>query len=126
MAALTTSLANSLINATLRSVSYTSPGAVYVACYSTSPTNTGSGTEVTGGSYTRMAVTFAAPTNGTTSNTNEVDIIGMPAITVVGLAIMDASSGGNMLYFGNLQTAKTTNAGDTFTIKVGDLSIALA
>lgn len=126
MAALTATLANALINATLRSTSYTSPGAVYLACFTTSPTVTGGGTEVFGGSYARVTVTFAAPTNGTTSNTNEVDILGMPAATVVGLAVMDASSGGNMLYFGNLQTAKTTNAGDTFTIKVGDLSIALA
>lgn len=125
MAALTTALANQLINAVLRSTSYVSPGAVYLAAFSTTPAANGSGTEVTGGSYARVSMSFSAPVNGTTSNTNEADILGMPAVTVNGLALFDASSGGNMLFFGSLATPKTANAGDTFIVKVGDLNIAL-
>lgn len=126
MAALTITTANALLNATLRATSYASPGTVYLACFTTNPTSTGGGQEVTGGSYTRVALTFSAPSNGATSNANEVDILGMPPVTIKGLGIMDSPTGGNMLYYGTLLTAKTTNSGDTFTVKVGDLNIALS
>lgn len=125
MPALTNTLANSLINAVLRATAYTSPGTVYLGVYTTAPAANGSGTEVTGGSYTRVAMTFAAPSGGVTSNTNEVDIIGMPAVTIRGLALMDSSSSGTMLFYGSLATPKTTNARDTFTVKLGDFSVAM-
>lgn len=126
MASLSFALSNSLMNAVLRSTSYTSPGQVYLACYSTTPTASGGGVEVTGGSYVRAALTFTAPSNGVCLNANEVDILGMPAVTIRGLGVLDASSSGNLLFFGDLLTPKTTNAGDTFTVKVGDLSLGLA
>lgn len=125
MPALTITTANSLLNAVLRSTAYTSPGAVYLACFSTAPAATGGGVEVTGGSYTRAAITFSAPANGSCANANEIDITGMPATTVRGLGIFDASANGSLLFYGTLLAAKTTNAGDTFTVKAGDLNITL-
>lgn len=126
MPALTNSLANSLLNAVLRSASYISPGTVYLAAYTSAPAANGTGTEVTGGSYARVAMTFVAPNGGVTYNVNEVDILGMPAVTIRGLALLDASTGGNMLFYGSLAAPKTTNAGDTFTVKAGDLNISLS
>ena len=52
-------LENALINATLRDTTYTSPATVYVSLWTTDPTDAGSGTEVSGGSYARTAVTLA-------------------------------------------------------------------
>ena len=59
MAALSNYLENALINATLRNTSYTSPSTVYVGLFTTDPTDAGSGTEVSGGSYARESTTIA-------------------------------------------------------------------
>lgn len=125
MAAATITLANQLLNAVLRGTSYTSPGTVYLALYTSAPGANGTGTEATGGSYGRLPITFSAPANGATSNAAELDFTNMPAATIRGMAIVDASSAGNMLFYGVLTTPKSTNAGDTFTVKLGDLSVAL-
>ena len=65
-------LENALINATLRNTTYTSVATVYVSLWTTDPTDAGSGTEVSGGSYARTAVTFGAPSNGVTTNSADV------------------------------------------------------
>jgi len=71
------------------------------------------GTEVTGGTYERQAVTAStsnwaatnaagstaspsAGTSGTTSNNTTITFTGMPACTLVGAAIWDAHTGGNI------------------------------
>ena len=64
MAEMSNYLENALINATLRNTSYTSPTTVYMGLYTSDPTDANTGTEVSGGSYTRMAVTMGAPSNG--------------------------------------------------------------
>ena len=61
-------LENALINATLRNTTYTSVATIYVALYTSDPTDADTGTEVTGGSYARTSVTFAAPSNGVSLN----------------------------------------------------------
>src|SRR4051812_40747674 len=110
---MTISLSNSLLNAVLRQTSYISPAGVYLAAFTTSPTSAGGGTEVIGGDYVRPLLTFTAPSGGSCSNANEVNVLGMPAVTVRGLAIMSAPSAGTMLFFGVLANPKTTNDGDT-------------
>lgn len=126
MSAATITLSNSLLDQVLRAIPYTAPGNVYLALFTTAPTSSGGGTEVVGGSYTRAQLTFTAASGGATSNANQVQIIGMPSVTVVGLAVMSASTGGTMLFYGNLLTPKTTNAGDTFTVQANSLNIALS
>jgi hypothetical protein len=73
MAEMSNYLENALINATLRNTSYTSPATVYVGLYTTDPTDADTGTEVSGGSYARTAVTFGAPSNGVTLNSAAVE-----------------------------------------------------
>lgn len=125
MAALSNFLENAILNATLRNVPYTSPGTVWIALYTSNPTVADSGTEVVGGGYARVAISFAAPSGGVVSNSNVVTITNMPAVTISYLAIRDASTAGNLLYFGPLATAKTLNSGDAFIAQVGDISVAL-
>jgi len=121
-------LENALINATLRATTYTSVATVYVSLWTSDPTDAGSGTEVSGGSYARTAVTFAAPANGVTTNSADVTF---PTATaswgVVGwIGINDAASSGNLLYHSPLDTSKTIDSGDIFKISTGNLSVTLA
>jgi hypothetical protein len=121
-------LENALLNAVLRNTPYTSPSQVYVALFTSDPTDAGTGTEVSGGGYARQPVTFNAPTNGQV--TNAVDILFPVATaswgTVTHIGIYDAQTGGNLLFHGALTTNKTISANDQLKIAAGDLSISLA
>ena len=127
MAALSNYLENALINAVLRNVSYTSPATVYVALFTTDPTDAGSGTEVSGGSYARTAVTFGAPTNGVASNSGAVNFPTSSGVwgTVTHVGIYDTSTAGNLLFHGVLTVSKTVGNGDTVTFAIGALSATL-
>jgi hypothetical protein len=43
--------------------------------------------------------------------------------TVVAFAILDAVSGGNFLYWGDLTASKVVNNGDTFKFPSGDIDL---
>ncbi len=121
-------LENALINATLRATTYTSVATVYVSLWTSDPTDAGSGTEVSGGSYARTAVTFGAPSNGVTTNDADVTFPTATASwgTVGWIGINDAATSGNLLYHTALDTAKTIDSGDIFKISTGNLSVTLA
>jgi hypothetical protein len=121
-------LENALINVTLRATSYTAPTTVYVSLWTSDPTDAGSGTEVSGGSYARTAVTFAAPSNGVTTNNADVTFPTATASwgTVGWIGINDALTTGNLLYHTPLDTSKTIDTGDIFKISTGNLSVTLA
>lgn len=124
MAAKSTYLEDKIINYVLRNVAYTAPTTVYLALYTSSPTAADSGTEVTGGSYARQAVTFSASSSGSTSNSGTVTFSGMPAATVTHFGIRDASTAGNLLYWGPLSASKTTSSGDTLTVSASGLTVS--
>ena len=128
MAEISNFLENALINATLRNTTYTSVATVYVSLWTSDPTDAGSGTEVSGGSYARTAVTFAAPSNGVTTNSADVTFPTATASwgTVGWIGINDAATSGNLLYHSPLDTAKTIDSGDIFKISTGNLSVTLA
>lgn len=128
MAQMSNYLEQSLINATLRNTAFTSPSTVYVALYTTDPTDADTGTEVSGGSYARQAVTFGAPSNGVTVNSGAVTFPTATASwgTIGWIGLRDASTGGNLLYHAPLSTAKTIGSGDIFTISASNLSVTLA
>ena len=121
-------LENALINATLRNTTYTSVATVYVSLWTSDPTDAGSGTEVSGGSYARTSVTFAAPSNGVTTNNADVTFPTATASwgTVGWIGINDASTSGNLLYHTALDTSKAIDSGDIFKIATGNLSVTLA
>lgn len=115
---------NKLLDHILGTAAYTMP-TVYVSLYTVAPTDASSGTEVTGGSYARQAVSFASSTGGATSNTANIDFTGMPACTVVAIGVTDALSSGNILVYGSLAANKTLDAGDTLRVSTGDLDISI-
>ena len=121
-------LENALINATLRNTTYTSPAAVYVSLHTADPTDAGTGTEVTGGSYVRQAATFGAPSDGVSTTTADIEYPQATAGygTVGWIGIWDADTSGNMLYHTALSTSKTIDTGDIFKIAAGSLTVTLA
>jgi len=128
MAEISNYLENALINATLRNTTYTSPATVYVSLWTSDPTDAGSGTEVSGGSYARTAVTFGAPSNGATTNSAAVEFPQATASwgTVGWIGINDALTTGNLLYHTPLDASKTIDIGDIFKIASGNLSVTLS
>ena len=128
MAEMSNYLENALINATLRNTSYTSPSVVYLALYTSDPTDADTGTEVSGGSYARQSITFDAPSNGVTSNTAAIEFPQATGNwgTVTHVGIRDALTTGNLLYHTPLDASKTIASGDIFKIAIGSLSVTLA
>lgn len=119
-------LENKLLDHFLATTSYTAPSNVYVALMTVAEDDTGAaGTEVSGGSYARQTATFDAAASGATQNSANIDFTGMPACTVVGIAIYDASTAGNLLVHGTLTANKSLDAGDTLRIATGDLDISI-
>ena len=128
MAEMSNYLEDALINATLRNTTFTSPSVVYIALYTSDPTDANTGTQVSGGSYARQAVTFGAPSNGVTTNSAAIEFPQATASwgTVTHIGILDALTSGNLLYHTPLDTAKTIDSGDIFKISSGNLSVTLA
>ena len=121
-------LENALVNAVLRNQAFTSPATVYLALYTSDPTDAKTGTEVSGGGYVRQAITFNAPTNGATPSAADVlfPIASASWGTVTHIGILDASTVGNLLFYGALTNSKTIAANDQLKVAAGDITVALA
>lgn len=119
-------LENELLDHVLRNAAYVAPGTIYVGLYTVAPTDIGGGTEVTGGSYARQAVTFAVAASGSTSNSGTVAFPTASAAwgTVVAMGLFSASSGGDLLYYGNLAVSKIVGSGDTISFAGGALTVS--
>jgi len=128
MAEISNYLENALINGTLRATTFTAPAAVYVSLHTADPTDAGTGTEVSGGSYARQAATFGAPSNGASTTTADITYPQATAGygTVTHIGIFDALTTGNLLYHSPLTTSKTIDTGDIFKITSGSLTVTLA
>ncbi len=130
MAAKNQTLSNSLLDAVLSNVAYSSPAAVFAALYTVTPTPTTAGTEVvtSGGTlYNRVAVTFSPAAAGATSNSGAVTFPAAGASwgTVVAAAVTDNGTpgAGAILYFGALGTSKLVGIGDQINFAIGALSV---
>jgi hypothetical protein len=145
MSAMSDYLENKLIDHIFRNRSYTVPATVYVGLFTAAPSDSGGGTEVSGGSYARVQVgpsdsawestqgtTTAVASSGTGGATQNGSVITFPTPTanwgsVTHFGIFDASSGGNLLFHGALAQAKSVNNGDPApTFAAGALDITLA
>lgn len=122
-------LENAILDHVLGGGDFTRPATVYVALYTAAPNDAGGGTEVSGGSYSRLPVTnnstnFPAAQDGSKSNGT---LLTFPTATaswgsLVAFALFDAASGGNMLYHGAITTPKTIDNGDTAEFPIGSLT----
>jgi hypothetical protein len=105
---------------------YTAPSTLYVALYTVAPSDTGGGTEVSGGAYARQTAAFSVSgTNPTTaSNTAAIEYPTATADygTVVAVGVFDASSSGNLLAYANLSTSKVVSSGATVEGFIADPS----
>jgi hypothetical protein len=120
------------------SAATTAPATVYVALFNSNDSAGGTaedleaGTlteECGGGAYARQSVTFGTVSGGSVSNSGNVTF---PAATdgnwgtITHVAVMNASSAGEVLFYGALDTSKTIDSGDTFQITTGNLTVSLA
>ena len=118
-----TYLRQAVIKAALGETTFPTITNTYLALYTNDPTIADTGTEVTGGSYARQQLSFANASGGAkVSNTSET-FTSMPATTVTHWGIRDASSGGNLLYFGAFDLPIELNATDNLPIASGDIVI---
>jgi hypothetical protein len=128
MAEMSNYLEGALINAVLRNTSYTSPTTVYLALYTSDPTDADAGTEVSGNAYARQSITFGAPSNGVSTNSAAIEFPQATGSwgTVAYVGIRDASTAGNLLFHTALDASKTIATGDVFRVAAGSLSVTLA
>ena len=130
MSAMSDYLENKLIDHIFRNRSYTVPTTVYVGLLTAAPSDSGGGTEVSGGSYARVQVgpsdsawqstqgtTTAVASSGTGGQTANGSAIAFATPTanwgtITHFGIYDASTSGNLLFWGALTASKTVNNGD--------------
>jgi hypothetical protein len=107
----------------------TRPTAWYISLYTVAPTESTSGTEVSGGSYARTSASFSvsgtAPT--TASNSAAVEFVEASASwgTIVAAGVMDASTGGNLIAYADLTVSKAVGTGDVLRFNTGEIDITL-
>ena len=126
MSAFSNYLENKILLHVLDNTAYTSPTTVYLGLHTADPTDAGTGTEVSGGSYARQSVAFTVTDNAATNDS----AIEFPTATgswgTIGwVAVWDNLTSGNMLFHGALSTSKTIASGDVFRVPAGDLDITL-
>ncbi len=113
MAGISNYLEAKWLDHTFGNTAYSAPATVYVGLFTVLPVDAGTGgTEVSGGSYARVAVTNnttnwpnASAGNPTTKSNGAIFTFPTATAdwgTVVGLGIFDASTSGNLLAFGPL------------------------
>lgn len=108
----------------------TRPTAWYLALFTAAPSDSGGGTEVSGSGYARQSIAFAAATSGagTTDNTGLVSFTasGGNFGTITHVGIFDASTAGNLLWWGAMTASRTINDGDTLEFAVGAVDLTMA
>lgn len=102
----------------------------YLGVLTAAPTDSSAGTEVSSGAYARQAITFAPPASGDPSSMTNSAAIEFPTATagwgtVVAWGVYDAATGGNLVWYGALSTAKELSANDTIIVHAGDLKLTL-
>lgn len=122
-------LENKLLDHIRGKTSYTMP-TVYVGLFTAAPSDSGGGTEVSGGSYARKSTAgadWAAASGGSGANANDITFAAASASwgTVTHFGLFDASSGGNLLAWGSLTTSKAVGSGDTAKFAAGALVLTL-
>ena len=137
MAAMSDYLEQKLLDEVFNGVGFTSP-ATYIALFTAAPSDSGGGTEVTGGSYARKQVNVNGGSSPTwnlavteggggylVDNLHDITFVTASADwgSITHFGIFDALTTGNLLVHGALTAPKTVQNGDTFKFAVGDLDV---
>ena len=141
--ALTNFAENKIVDALVRGQALGAPSTWYIGLDTAACTEAGGGTEVTGGSYARAAVsgtlaawagtqssgstTASSGTGGTTSNNASIPFATPTANwgTVVSVRWWDAASAGNAWVCTTLGASQTINSGNTVSFPVGSLTLQI-
>ena len=118
-------LEGQLLAAALAKGTYTG-GNVYVALYSVAPTDSTSGTELSGYGYARPLATFTV--SGTTANNSASSSFGANGgtwSTAVAVGLVSDSTGGNILFYKDLVPNQTLRSGDSLVFGANSISISL-
>lgn len=99
-----------------------STGWSFISLHTATPGTTGA-SEVTGGSYIRVAVSWNAASSGTITNSNPISINQPASTTTTHFGLWSASSAGTYYIGGALSPNITTTTAGTVTIAAGSLSI---
>ena len=136
MSAMSDYLEGELVKHLFRTGSFAKPSALYVGLFTGAPSDSGGGTEVSGGSYARAPLdpgdaNWTAPSAGDGKTSNGVQLsYAAPTAnwgTVVAFGIFDAASGGNLLLHGAINPTRTVLSGDPAPkFPVGALQITFA
>jgi hypothetical protein len=128
-------LSQKFLNWLFNSGAFTQPTNLYLALFSIAPTISTTGTEATGSAYARVTIacnttnwptisgstttvtsgaafTFPTATGNWSSSSNQTDA-----------GLWDAASTGNLLYWGDLTTAKPVLNGDTASFASGAVTV---
>lgn len=142
MSAMSDYLENNLVDFLMRAQAFTPGSARYIALFTAAPSDSGGGTEVSGGAYARAQLDASATnwantqasgtgaSSGTGGATSNSATITFPAPSganwgaVTHFGVFDAAAAGNLLFHGALTTPKTINDGDPApTFPAGSLVI---
>jgi hypothetical protein len=139
MSAASNYLENKLLDHTLGegARTFTSPATLYLALFKDTGTGTSANLEAgtltdeistSGTAYGRQTVNFSTAVNGTSATDGTVTWTTATANwgTVTHVAVMDAATTGNVLFYGNLTSNKVIETGDTFQISSTNLTVSLA
>lgn len=118
-------LENKLTDHFLGTTTYTKPTNVYLALFLSNPADDATGTEVTGGGYTRQVITFNASSGGAATNSGTVTFTasGSSFGTVTHWAIYDASTSGNLLCYGSLDSSRTIASGESLGFPASSITV---
>ena len=136
MSAASNYLENKVLDHVLRNTAYTQPSGLYVGLFKNNAlTNLENGTlsdevSTSGTAYARKAITFGAASSGSSTNSATVTFDAATADwgTITAIGIMDGSTVGsnNVLFYGNLTTAKLIENGDTLQFVTNNVTVSLA
>lgn len=127
MGNLVTVEANAILDASSGEATYVNPTTpIKVALDTVTGSATAAGTEVTGGSYARQSITFAAASAESITSNVALTYSSMPACTVTGVDEYDSAGTPVRRWWGNLAASKTVNSGDTFSIASGSYTKTLS
>lgn len=139
-------LENKMLDHILRGQSFsaTSPASLYIALFTSAPSDAGGGTEVSGNNYSRIALTrnltnwagsqglatteVSSGTSGITSNNTQI-AFPLPSAswgTVTHFALFDALTAGNLIFWGQLTTPQVIAVNNSVTFAPGALAITFS
>jgi len=124
-----TFLANAVLDHIFKNTAYDTTANIYVALSRANPGDTGSGVdEPSGNNYARVNHdTWDVSSGGATENNGAITFPQASAAwgTVTHFFMMDASSGGNMLFYGALDNSRNIGQNDTPSFADGALDITM-